>query len=94
MKSRHTAWLFAVLTFIGSAFPAARAQEQQGGDGRALLVGVKGYDRNELRSLQYPEADVIDLADALKAAGYKPDHVVVMTQATGEANERHCPWPG
>src|SRR2546423_775876 len=49
----------------------------------ALLVGVKNYDGDQLRSLKYTENDVNDLAGVLKDAGYK--RVVVMTQAEAAA---------
>src|SRR5580700_888 len=42
----------------------------------ALLVGVKNYDKDQLRSLRFTEADVNGLAEVLKDADYK--RVVLM----------------
>jgi predicted dehydrogenase len=50
----------------------------------ALLVGVQQYDKNELRDLRFPEADVEGLARVLRADGYK--RVVLMTVQEGAKN--------
>ena len=61
--------------------PLAGAGDDDAPAGRqyALLVGVRNYDKDQLRSLQYTENDVNDLAAVLKDAGYK--RVVLMTQS-------------
>ena len=59
------------------------------GDKYALLVGVRNYDKNELRNLPYTEADVTALAEVLKRAGYS--RVVLMTQTHGAEEQRFLP---
>ena len=61
------------------------------GDRYAFLVGVKQYDKTQLNSLAYTEADVTALADALRKAGYADKNIVLMTQAGGATNFRHLP---
>ena len=59
------------------------------GEKYALLVGVREYDKNELRNLPYTEADVEALADVLRKAGY--ERVVLMTQTEGAKHTRFLP---
>src|SRR5262245_50891093 len=61
------------------------------GERYALLVGVRQYDRNELRNLKYSEPDVVELAGVLKDAGYRPENVVLMTQTRAADNIRFLP---
>jgi formylglycine-generating enzyme required for sulfatase activity len=68
-----------------------RARE---GEKYALLVGVREYDPNELRSLPYSEDDVTELAEVLRASGYKPGNVVLMTQTVGARRPRFLPLAG
>jgi formylglycine-generating enzyme required for sulfatase activity len=65
---------------------AALAQENEPQAGRryALLVGVRNYKKDQLKSLKYTENDVNDLAQVLKDAGYK--RVVLLTQKEGDKN--------
>jgi uncharacterized caspase-like protein len=65
--------------------------EQAPGERYALLVGVRKYDPNELRSLPYAEADVEDLGQVLLASGYRPENVVMMTQHLGADEPRFLP---
>jgi uncharacterized caspase-like protein len=78
--------LLAVAPALG-ADPARRA----GGEQLALLVGVRKYDPNELRDLPYAEADVEGLAKTLRAAGYPPENVVLLTQAAAARDLRFAP---
>jgi TPR repeat protein len=57
----------------------------------ALLVGVRQYDKNELRDLPYAEPDVTELARVLRDAGYRPENVVLMTQTAGAEYARSLP---
>src|SRR5437764_195155 len=71
----------ATLTFLLASLALLPARAQRGprrGEKYALLVGVRRYDPNELRSLQYSEPDVVELAGVLKAEGYQPSNVVLM----------------
>jgi tetratricopeptide (TPR) repeat protein len=52
-------------------------------------VGVRQYDKVELRNLDYTENDVTVLAKMLRAAGYR--RVVLMTQTHGAAQARYLP---
>ncbi|MBV8557303.1 MAG: caspase family protein, partial [Planctomycetaceae bacterium] len=69
----------------------AQEPSQQRGERYALLVGVRRYDPNELRSLPYSEPDIDELAEVLKARGYKPSNVVLMTQTAGAEDTRFLP---
>ena len=61
------------------------------GDRYAFLVGVKQYDKTQLNSLSYTEADAMALAGALKTAGYDDANIVLMTQTLGASNVRQLP---
>ena len=65
--------------------------EEEWGRRYALLVGVRKYDPNELRELRYSEPDVVELSGVLKAEGYKPGNVVLMTQTAGADDTRFLP---
>jgi tetratricopeptide (TPR) repeat protein len=70
----------------------ARAQETRRPTGTrfALLAGVDKYA--QLQKLEYSSADVTDLAKVLvESAGYRADHVVLMTQAKSAQNLRFAP---
>jgi hypothetical protein len=71
---------------VGGQPPGRKAGEKS-----ALLVGVRRYDPTELRSLPYTEPDVVELAQALREAGYR--RVVLMTQSEGAQRARFLPWP-
>jgi uncharacterized caspase-like protein len=92
---RH-AWRVAIaLVLILSTTAEAPAQTQKPdkipGEKYALLVGVRKYDPNELRSLPYSESDVVELAETLMVNGYKPGNVVLMTQTHGAEDDRFLP---
>ena len=59
--------------------PFVAADDARAGRKYALLVGVRAYDKDQLRSLRFTEADVNGLAAVLKDADYK--RVVLMTQS-------------
>lgn len=74
-----------------SLFASTRQCVAQTGEKYALLVGVREYDKNELRSLPFSEADVEGLARLLRDSGYRPENVVVMTQSIGAKKPRFAP---
>jgi formylglycine-generating enzyme len=84
--ARGIACLILALVLPGLAPPGAKLGEKY-----ALLVGVRQYDPNELKSLAYSEPDVVALAGVLEAHGYKPGHVVLMTQTRGAADTNFLP---
>ena len=65
---------------LAAALPPLGRADDDAPAGRkyALLVGVRAYDKDQLRSLRFTENDVNGLAAVLKDAGYK--RVVLMTQ--------------
>jgi tetratricopeptide (TPR) repeat protein len=67
----------------------AKARPAPAGQRYALLVGVKQYDKAELRGLDYTENDVTALAELFKNAGYK--RVVLLTQTRGAFEARYLP---
>ena len=82
------------LAVVAAALMGAPGFSQEPGEKYALLVGVRRYDPNELRSLPYSEADVSELAEVLKASGYRPGNVVLMTQTAGAEEPRFLPLAG
>jgi tetratricopeptide (TPR) repeat protein len=90
LTRRLTAWAFVVLS-LSPAAVTARAGEPKG-ERYALLVGVHKYSEEKvLRPLPYSEKDVTDLAAVLRENDYKPDNVVVMTQAAAADEPRFMP---
>ncbi len=49
----------------------------------ALLVGVRSYDKPELKQLRYTEADVWAFYNVLSDMGYEDKNVFLMTQTAG-----------
>ena len=80
-----------LLPMLTGVLVLAQEPGRQRGERYALLVGVRRYDPNELRSLPYSEPDIIELAEVLKAKGYKPSNVVLMTQTAGAEDTRFLP---
>ena len=87
VKTPTLAWIPVGALLLAAPFLAAEAR----GDHYALLVGVRQYDPNELRSLPYSEADVEDLAKVFRDSGYREANVVLMTQTLGAENTRLLP---
>jgi uncharacterized caspase-like protein len=80
--ARRTAVL-GLLAAAAALAPAAPAGAQQVRDRYALLVGVRQYGKDELRTLNYTENDIKELSEVLLRSGYRRENVVVMTQRTG-----------
>jgi len=59
-----------LIALVGSAHLLLQGTAR--GEKYALLVGVRRYDPNELRSLPYSEADVVALAKVLGENGIGP----------------------
>ena len=79
-RNRRIALLLGALLLSAAILPLLGADDgTPAGRQYALLVGVKNYNKDELRNLDYTENDVNDLAEVLKGAGYK--RVVVLTQS-------------
>ncbi|MDA1231733.1 MAG: caspase family protein [Planctomycetota bacterium] len=85
--SASTRTVFVVFGLLICSF----VKTASSGERYAFLVGVKQYDKTQLNSLAYTEADVTALADALRKAGYADNNIVLMTQAGGGTNFRHLP---
>jgi tetratricopeptide (TPR) repeat protein len=82
MKSPARFGRFLLLIALANLAATTHAQQTAPpGQKYALLVGVRKYKSNDLRTLNYPEADVNDLSKVLLANGYRPENVVVMTQS-------------
>src|SRR5689334_5220328 len=89
LEARPILLCLAVALLAGRA--AAQASQQDLGEKYALLVGVRQYDKNELRSLPYSESDVLEMARVLKDAGYRSENIIVMTQTVGAEESRFLP---
>ena len=72
------------LSLTAAPPPASRADDEApAGKKYALLVGVRTYNKDQLRNLDYTENDVDGLAQVLRGAGYK--RVVLMTETEAVA---------
>ena len=78
----RTPRLFWLVALLGLLVPAGAWAAGPRGEKYALLVGVRRYNGGGLRSLHYTEADMIDLARVLRANGYRPENIILMTQTT------------
>src|SRR5262245_47179798 len=88
----HDVRVLAAIGLLAAAGPAlAQHKPKPLGEKYALLVGVRQYGENELRPLQFAEADVVQLAQVLRDSGYRPENVVLLTQARGAENHRFLP---
>ncbi len=83
-QRRITLALVALAASLGNTDPA-RAERY------ALLVGVRQYDADGLRPLDYPEEDVGELAQVLLAGGYRSANVRLLTQHIGATQARYLP---
>jgi formylglycine-generating enzyme required for sulfatase activity len=81
----------ALLLVALCAAPALAQRETRQGEAYALLVGVRAYDPNELHELAYSEEDAAGLAAVLRAGGYQPLNLVLMTQTLGATRPRLLP---
>ena len=91
LKKGLPRWLCVVLALVVIGQTSLARQKTNKGEKYALLVGVRKYDPNELHELPYSEHDVDELASVLKAEGYRPENVVLMTQKIGAENTRFLP---
>jgi TPR repeat protein/uncharacterized caspase-like protein len=84
--------VLAAIGFIAAAGSASAGDKPKPlGESYALLIGVRQYGENELRPLRFAEADVVQLAQVLRDSGYRPENVVLLTQARGAENHRFLP---
>jgi hypothetical protein len=93
MRNLRVCRVVFFLAVVGQYWTSAhgRGPVPEPGEKYALLVGVRTYDPNELRSLPYSESDVEELAKVLRAQGYRSENLVLMTQAAGARNPRFAP---
>src|SRR5438874_7448049 len=90
MRGRSVGW--SALAVVLAAVAGAPGFSQEPGEKYALLVGVRKYAKtSELRELHYPERDMEELAAVLRDGGYRPENIVLMTQAAGAENTRFLP---
>ena len=69
-----------------------KAAGNSAGERYAILVGVRKYDKvSGLRPLTYTENDVTKMAELLYQSGYRPENIVLMTDAMGQKNARFLP---
>jgi len=86
MKTIRTAWaLSGMLVVLGTALLLAAPAV---GKRYALLVGVKEYNHAKLKSLDYSENDVVELAKLLRVNGYE---VVLLCDSAGDRDDRRKP---
>ena len=81
-------------------YPTPRPSPKFAGQRDALLVGIRKYrltesakDDEPFPNLMYSEKDVVDLADAMKKAGYQESNIVLMTGERGEKDSALKPEP-
>ena len=90
------AWMVPLASFLTVlVIPVPALGQDQGdppvGKRYALLVGVSRYDARRLRNLPFTEPDVTALAEVLRAHGYHPQDVVMLTEGVGAENPRYRP---
>jgi tetratricopeptide (TPR) repeat protein len=79
------ALLGLLVLVVGMDAAPARAEKY------ALLIGVRRYGHG-LDSLNFTEADMVDLARTLQGCGYRPENIILMTQtAAAEKGGRFEP---
>src|ERR1043166_1275501 len=88
---RNVRTLAAVAVIATGGAATAGDKPKPIGEKYALLVGVRQYGENELRPLPFAEADVVQLAQVLRDSGYRPENVVLLTQARGAENHWFLP---
>ena len=76
------------ISFNFGCLQPGRGQETVGRK-YAILVGVKEYDRNQLKNLPFAENDVSEMAEILKQSGFR--RVELLTQAEGAKKSRFLP---
>ena len=57
----------------------------------ALLIGASKYDSDQLRDLPFTENDVTELAQVLRARGYRAQDVILLTEGIGAEIPRYRP---
>ena len=93
--SRSGVAVLSVISLFGATFwgcvargPVLADDNPPAGRKLALLVGVKAYDHEDLKNLDFPENDVEELASVLKSQNYE---MVVLTTARGKQDEKSKP---
>ena len=76
------------ISFNFGCLQPGRGQETVGRK-YAILVGVKEYDRNQLKNLPFAENDVSEMAEILTQSGFR--RVELLTQAEGAKKSRFLP---
>lgn len=80
--------LLVASILVAIPYPARAA----GGARWALLIGIEEYDRSDISRLEFAVKDVNAVAAALaKHAGFRQDHVEVMTSQVKRADDPACP---
>ncbi len=69
--------LLAALALAGASL--CTAQDKKAGKRYALLIGVQKYGSDDLHDLECSDKDVLDLADTLRATGYRKGDVTVLS---------------
>jgi formylglycine-generating enzyme required for sulfatase activity len=83
--------LLLFLTLTSLAASPARADDQPRGKKYALLIGVRKYDPRTLRTLEYSENDINDLAAVLERTGYSHDDITILTESAGAGDFQLLP---
>jgi WD40 repeat protein len=82
----HRPALLGLGLLAGLLTAAPALAQSPKGENYAFLVGVRQYNKHELRNLPYAEADVEELARVLLQNGYRKENILVMTQKAGAAD--------
>jgi hypothetical protein len=91
-RSKSCILFAALLSLAGTTHSVADEPAKPKGERFALLVGVEKYnDPTELKSLQFAEEDVTELAKLLEEAGYRKENIMLMTQKRGGDEGRAMP---
>jgi TPR repeat protein len=88
MRATRPYWSVGAVLLLAAA-GAVRADPPP--QNYALLVGIRQYDKGELESLRFTEADVVELASTLRDGGYPADNIVLLTNSRGTLDPQFAP---
>ena len=89
MRSRSLGG-FVLLTVLAS-FAHGPGYAQEPGEKSRSWWACEYAKTSELRELHYTERNMEELAEVLRAGGYSPENLVLMTQTAGVENTRFLP---
>lgn len=94
MKPELLKPLVSALLLIGATTVGVSAQELERKSPFSLLVGVRNYDPDQLKSITTAEEDINQLRETLARAGDSQGRVVVLSNSAGGEDPQRLPTKG